>query len=260
MDGRPTVNIYANRDALSAALAAHVIRLANMTSAARGRFCVALSGGSLMDIISPPLGSHSLRDTRNWSSWHVFWADERWVPWRSPESNHGLAQRQFFNRVSIPEEQVHATDDSLSPIETAYAYESTLATVFQTEADQMPRFDLVLLGIGDDGHTASLFPSHPALNETRRWVVPVFGSPKPPPIRISMTLPVINNARHVIFVAAGPGKAKIVSKVLNYRVQQPELPARRVNPSNGELQWFIDRAAAAECGEHALNNKNTSLL
>jgi 6-phosphogluconolactonase len=200
-----------------------------------------------MDIIAPPLSSNPLRDTVNWSNWHVFWADERWVPQQSPESNCGLAQRQLFDRVSIPKEQIYATDDSLSPLGTASAYESSLAAVFQTAAGQMPRFDLVLLGIGEDGHTASLFPGRAALDETRCWVVPVFDSPKPPPIRISMTLPLINNARQVAFVAAGPGKAKIVSKVLNDRRQQSDLPARRVNPSNGELQWFIDRAAAGEC-------------
>jgi 6-phosphogluconolactonase len=116
----------------------------------------------------------------------------------------------------------------------------------------------VLLGIGEDGHTASLFPNHPALDETRRWVVPVFDSPKPPSIRISMTLAVINNARQVVFVAAGPGKAKIVSQVLNYRMQQPQLPARRVNPSSGELQWFIDRAAAAGCEETHQKNMNVN--
>ena len=249
MDTRPEVNIYANRNALSAALADHVVRLANTAILSQGRFCVALSGGSLMDIIGPPLNSTPLRDKIDWSSWHVFWADERWVPWHSPESNHGLAQRRFFNRVRIPEEQVHATDDSLSPMETASAYESSLASVFQIESDQMPRFDLVLLGIGEDGHTASLFPGHAALDETRRWVVPVFDSTKPPPIRISMKLPLINNAHQVVFVAAGPGKAKILSKVLDYRVSQPELSARRIDPSNGELQWFIDRDAAAEWSE-----------
>jgi 6-phosphogluconolactonase len=247
MDTRPTVNIFADRDALSIALADHVVRLANMAILSRGRFCVALSGGSLMDILGPPLSDSPLRDTVNWSGWHVFWVDERWVPRDSPASNYGLAQRQLFNRVRIPAKQVHASDDSRSPIETARAYESAMATVFQPEADPMPRFDLVLLGIGEDGHTASLFPSHPATDETRRWVVPVFGSPKPPPIRISLTLPVINNARQVVFVAAGSGKANILSKVLNYTVPQPQLPARRVNPSTGELQWFIDRAAAAEC-------------
>lgn len=247
MDLRPKVNILANRDALSAALSAHVVRLAAMTFASQGRFCVALSGGSLMDIIGPSLGSNPLRDTVNWSGWHVFWVDERWVPWSSPESNYGHAQRQFFNRVSIPDEQIHAADVSLNPSETAQTYESTLATVFQPGAGRVPRFDLMLLGVGEDGHAASLFPGYPALNENRRWVVPVVDAPKPPPVRITMTLPVINNARHVIFVAAGPGKAKILSKVLDSEVAQPELPARRVNLSDGELQWFVDRAAAAEC-------------
>ena len=239
------VNVYANRDELSAALSAHVVHLAEMAAAEKGRFCIALSGGSLMDIISLPLGSNPMRDTVDWSIWHVFWADERWVPWSSPESNYGLAKRRFFSRVNIPGEQIHAADDSLSPSETAHVCESTLAKVFKPGAGRVPRFDLILLGVGEDGHTASLFPNHPALNETRRWVVPVLDAPKPPPTRITMTLPVINNARHVVFVAAGPGKANILSKVLNPRVQQPELPARLVNPSEGELQWFVDRAAAA---------------
>ena len=246
MDLRPKVNIFADRDALSAALAAHVAHLAAMATAERGRFCVALSGGSLMDIISPCLGSHPLRDTVNWSGWHVFWVDERWVPWCSPESNYGIARRQLFDHVSIPGEQIHAADISLSPSETAQGYESILAAVSQPVASRLPRFDLMLLGVGEDGHTASLFPSHPALNETRRWVVPVADAPKPPPVRMTMTLPVINNARHVVFVAAGPSKSNILSKVLNYSLDQPELPARRVNPSNGELEWFVDRAAAAE--------------
>jgi len=245
MDLRPKVNIYANRDALSAALSAHVVRLAAKAFEERGRFRVALSGGSLMDIIIPSLSSNPLRDTVNWSSWHVFWADERWVPWSSPESNYGVAAQRFFCRVSIPDEQIHVADDSRSPSETAQAYESAIARVFKLESGRgTPRFDLILLGIGEDGHTASLFPNHPVLNETRRWVVPVLDAPKPPPIRITMTLPVINNARNIVFVAAGPGKANILSKVLNPNGNQPELPAQRVNPSEGELQWFIDRAAA----------------
>lgn len=245
MDFRPELIIYTDRNALSVALAARVVNLASKAVTRRGRFCVALSGGSLMDIMGPPLGSIPLRNNVDWSAWHVFWSDERWVPWSSPESNFGLARRLFFSRVNIPEEQVHATDDSLTPAETAQAYESCLAAVFQPGVGRLPRFDLILLGIGDDGHTASLFPDHPALDENRRWVVPVLDAPKPPPHRITLTLPVINHARHVIFVAAGPGKAKIVSRVFDPDAKQAALPARRVNPSDGKLQWFVDRKAAA---------------
>lgn len=248
MDMRPKVNVYASRDELSAALSAHVARLAAMAYAEQGRFCIALSGGSLMEIISLALCSDRLHDNINWSSWHVFWVDERWVPWSSPESNYGLGNHRFFSRISIPREQIHATDDSINPSATAKNYESVLRNVFQPREGQIPRFDLILLGVGEDGHTASLFPDHPLLAETRAWVAPVLDAPKPPPIRITMTLPLINNARNVVFVAVGPSKADILSKMLNPKRQQQELPAQLVNPSDGELQWFIDKAAAAESG------------
>ena len=233
MNLKPKINIYADRNALSAALSANVAHLAAKSSGERGRFCVALSGGSLMDIIIPYLSSNPLRSTVNWSSWHVFWADERWVPWNSPESNYGIAARQFFSRVSIPDEQIYAADDSLSPSETAKAYELLLAKKFQPGAGQVPRFDLMLLGLGEDGHTASLFPNHPVLDETRRWVVPVLDAPKPPLIRITMTFPLINNSRNVFFVAAGPGKANILSKLLNPNGMKP----RVAGPTGEPYGW-----------------------
>lgn len=246
MDLRPKLSIHADRRTLSAALAAHVAKLAANAIAKTNRFCLAISGGSLVEIIGPPLGSPPLRDIVDFSGWRLFWVDERWVPLSSPESNYGLAKGLFLDRIAIPAGQIHAADDSLSPSETAHAYESALAKVFQPAENRLPRFDLILLGVGADGHTASLFPNHPALNETRRWVVPVLDAPKPPPIRITMTLPVINHARHVCFVAAGPDKAKIVSAVLDPKAKQPELPARRVNPSDGDVQWFVDQSAAGE--------------
>lgn len=244
MNMHPKVNIYADRDELSAALAVHVARLAAEACAKQGRFRIAFSGGSLMKIISPALLSEPLRGSVDWSNWHVFWVDERWVPWSSPESNYGLAGDLFFSRVCIPREQIHGTDNSLNPSATAKNYESVLRTVFQPKEGRMPRFDLILLGVGEDGHTASLFPDHPLPAETKAWVAPVLDAPKPPPIRITMTLPLLNNGRNVVFVASGPGKADIVSKVLNPHMRTQKLPAQLVHPSNGELQWFIDRAAA----------------
>lgn len=245
---RPKANIYPSRDELSVGLAEHVAQLAVAACVERGRFSVALSGGSLMEIIAPALCSAPLRDSIHWSSWHVFWADERWVRWSSPESNYGLARDRFFSRVPIPREHIHGTDDSSDPAVTALGYAAVLAKVFQPRHGQMPRFDLILLGIGEDGHTASLFPGHPVLAETEAWVVPVFDAPKPPPVRITMTLPLINNARNIVFVAAGRGKAEIVAKIRNRQMETEKLPAQLVNPTDGELHWFLDRAAGAETG------------
>ncbi|MBU1567487.1 MAG: 6-phosphogluconolactonase [Proteobacteria bacterium] len=245
---RPKIKVFKNRDELSAALAAHVAHLAARACAGQGRFSIALSGGSLIEIISSGLCSDPLRGSIDWSSWHVFWADERWVSSSSPLSNYGLAAKLFFSRVSIPRDQIHATDNAIKPSETAKDYESVLAKIFQPPEGRMPRFDLILLGVGEDGHTASLFPDHPVLAERRAWVVSVSDAPKPPPIRITMTLPLINNARNLVFVAVGPSKADIVSKVFNPQMQNQELPARLVNPSDGEVQWFVDRAAATESG------------
>jgi 6-phosphogluconolactonase len=246
MDIRPKVSIYPSRVELSADLAVHVADLAAMASAQQRRFHIALSGGSLMDILSSGLCANPLRDNIDWSNWHVFWADERWVPWSSPASNYGLAHHRFLSRVSIPREQIYAMDNSTNPAATAKIYASVLAKVFQSRQGRMPRFDLILLGVGEDGHTASLFPDHPLPAETKAWVAAVLDAPKPPPIRITMTLPLINNARTIFFVTVGPGKADILSKVLEQKSRQQDLPARLVKPSDGELQWFIDRAAATK--------------
>jgi 6-phosphogluconolactonase len=243
MDKKTKVNIFPDKDELSVALTQHVAHLAEIASARQGRFTVAFSGGSLIKIISLSLCSEPLLNNIDWSRWYVFWVDERWVPWSSPESNYGLAKDLFFSRVSIPHSQIYGADNSLDPSTTAKNYESVLTTVFQPKQSQIPRFDLILLGIGEDGHTASLFPDHPLLAETMAWVAPIFNAPKPPSIRITMTLPIINNARNIFFVAAGSSKADILSTALNPKRQQG-LPVQLVNPSDGELQWFIDRTAA----------------
>ncbi|NWH05192.1 6-phosphogluconolactonase [Desulfobacter latus] len=246
MGSQPEVNVYSNRDKLSSALAAYVARRAANAAARRGRFCVALSGGSLMDIIGPPLATMPLSAAIDWAAWHIFWADERWVPKDSPDSNYHHADRQLLTHVGIPVEQIHAVDDSFDPAQTAGRYEDVMRHVLEPEPGQWPRLDLILLGIGTDGHTASLFPDHPALRETQRWVVAVMDAPKPPPIRITMTLPVINNAHSVLFVAAGDQKAQILSRVFKPNGKKPRLPSQLVNPSGGELGWFLDRAAAAD--------------
>ncbi len=194
-----------------------------------------------MDLLAPALAAPSLRDRIDWSTWQVFWVDERWVPPSSPDSNFGLARRLLFSRVGIPEAHIHAVDDSKSPDETARAYEAQIRRTLPVEAGALPRFDMVLLGLGEDGHTASLFPGHPALQENRRWVVPVFNAPKPPPVRVTMTLPVINAARQVLIVVAGSRKAGVVGRVLHPGNEDLKMPVQRLNPVNGALSWFLDQ-------------------
>jgi 6-phosphogluconolactonase len=135
------------------------------------------------------------------------------------------------------------------------AYEVFLRTFFAPAAGQFPRFDLILLGMGEDGHTASLFPGHPLLDERQRWVASITDSPKPPPERITLTLPVINNARHIIFMATGAEKAQVLGKVLGTNSHRKGLPVQCVSPTYGTLQWYLDKAAAEKIGatDHELS-------
>ena len=238
--------IYPSLEELASFAAGLAAGLAAEAMAERGRFCVALSGGSVIRVISPQLTAEPLRTDINWSGWHVFWADERCVSPFSPESNYGVAEQLLFRHVPIPRGQIYALDDTLGASDAARAYESVLSRVFRTGPARLPRFDLILLGIGEDGHTASLFPGHPLLEERDRWVAPVLDAPKPPRERITLTLPVINNARHVLFVVAGAGKKAILSEVFGSGVHRPGLPAERIILSDGYLRWLVDAAAAGD--------------
>ena len=243
---KPETIIHATREETGAAAAVQVAHLAAAAVAARGCFTIALSGGSLMEMIAPGLRERSRTGGIDWPAWHVFWADERCVPLTSPNSNYALAKEHLFRHVPLPEDQVYALESELGPEVAARAYEEYLQSFFTPPPGQIPRFDLVLLGMGEDGHTASLFPNHPLLEETRRWVAPIIDSPKPPPERVTLTLPVINNARHIIFVTAGAGKAQTLHEVLGAGARGKGLPARRVSPTDGTLQWYIDAAAAKQ--------------
>ncbi len=246
---KPTLQIFSSKQELGQAVASLVARLSAQAICDRGRFTVALSGGSLPKIVCPPLVSEPWRSQINWSAWHIFWADERCVPLDHPDSNFRLAREQLFDQVKIPVAQIYPIDDSFEPDITAKAYAAILNQFFQPAPGHPPRFDLILLGMGEDGHTASLFPRHSLLDETARWVAPVFDSPKPPPERITLTLPVINQAGHVAFVTAGIGKADILARVLASDELAENIPARLVLPTEGELFWFVDEAAAAKLNQ-----------
>ncbi|KAJ3736986.1 hypothetical protein DFJ43DRAFT_1048680 [Lentinula guzmanii] len=240
----PVIHSFASPEVLTSSLASFVVKAQKEAIDKKGRFTIALSGGSLPKQLSGLIGNHAVK----WDMWQVFYADERVVPLDHPDSNHNLCTAELFSKVPIPTANIRTIDPTLlSDIEElSDAYEQELIREFaQKDAARFPVFDLILLGVGPDGHTASLFPGHELLAEEDRWVAYIEDSPKPPPKRITLTYPVINHALKVVFVAVGEGKAEILSEVLD----SPEkgLPASRVKPVHpGQLFWFVDEKAAAK--------------
>ncbi len=249
----PNVTICTTADELSVRLATLIASLSAQSISERGRFTLAIPGGSALDIASRKLLVSPLKDKIDWPAWQVFWVDERIVASKSPDSNSGNAYRQFFSKVNVPKHHLHSLDDAVKPENAAEAYEAMMVQEFNLEKGEFPSFDLILLGIGEDGHIASLFPDHPVLKEDKRLVVPVFDSPKPPAERISLTLPVINNARNVVFVVSGSGKAAILSRILGPSRLEPEPPAQLIKPVYGKVHWFADQAAAEMLDTRAHN-------
>ncbi len=243
IDGPAIVHPFAGRQELALALCRQVVYQAEQAVRDKGRFCLAISGGSLLDLLVPL--QTVWRDQVDWSSWHLFWVDERWVDRQSPDSNFRAAREKLLDALAIPEGQMYPLDNSRSPVDTACQYEAELARVLLPAAGDVPRFDLLLLGVGEDGHTASLFPGHQALAEGKRWVVPVFDAPKPPPIRITLTLPVLNAAAKVFFAVSGAKRA-IVNRILHPAGDQAELPAQLVRPVRGELHWFVGELSSPQ--------------
>ncbi|EAU92927.1 6-phosphogluconolactonase, partial [Coprinopsis cinerea okayama7 len=240
----PVLLSFADTDALVESLAAFVAKAQKEAIDKKGKFTIALSGGSLPKMLRGLIGNPGIK----WSNWHVYYVDERVVPLDHADSNHRACTEVLFSKVDIPKEQIHALDPSLlDDIEAlSDAYETELIREFaQKDAARFPVFDLILLGMGPDGHTASLFPGHSLLSESDRWVAYLEDSPKPPPKRITLTFPVINHAARVAFVAAGGEKADMLAQILD----NPEtgLPAARVRPAfPGTLHWFCDDAATSK--------------
>jgi 6-phosphogluconolactonase len=220
--------------------ARHFATQAREAVGTHGRFSVVLSGGSTPEGLYRRLGQPAYRDQVPWDAVHLFWGDERCVAPDHPESNYRLAHDTLLEHVPIPPDHVHRMRGEGEPDAAARAYARALEDFF---CGPHPRFDLVLLGLGEDGHTASLFPGSHALEETERLVVAVeadYGSR--PTCRLTLTPPALRAARHVLFLVTGAGKASILAQVLTG--EAGELPAMRVAPTAGEVTWLVDEAAA----------------
>ena len=231
--------------------AGQFVQIAGDLIAAHGRCCIALAGGATPRLLYTLLAQPNRIAQIDWSRVQVYWGDERCVPPDDPESNYLMAWQAFLDQVPLPAENVHRILGELEPEQAVQRYAIELQHAFPGAT--YPRFDLVLLGLGEDGHTASLFPGSPALSETKRWVVSVEHRIPPPPLvtRISLTLPVLNSAAIVFFLVSGSGKAGILSEVLQNQANSGQLPAQRVRPNSGRLVWAVDRSAAGEYIKHA---------
>lgn len=236
------VRILPNAENLAQAGLEQVVQAAKTAVAARGHFYFALSGGSTPRLLYERLASETAFERDWWRHTHIFWGDERCLPPTHPDSNYHMARAALLDHVPIPPENIHRMAGEREPEQAAADYEVELERVFGGP----PRFDLILLGMGRDGHTASLFPHTPALRERTRRAVANFYAPVEPPWRITLTLPVIN-AAGVIFLVSGADKAETLRQVLEGEYKPDDLPAQLVRPAGGSL-WLVDTAAARLLG------------
>ena len=235
------VRVCADVSDLACRVAEAAAAIMTATVRAAGRCALALSGGTTPRRLYARWAS-VFADRIPWADVHVFWGDERFVPFDDQRSNYRMAKETLLDFVPCPAGNVHAMPTSPgTPESAAAAYEATLRRYFN---DDRPRFDLLLLGLGPEGHTASLFPGSAALDETARWVLPVT-VPADPPSRLTLTLPALNAAAHIYVLVAGPDKATAVADVLSGSADVHLCPAAGLVPPHDGLVWWLDRDAAA---------------
>jgi 6-phosphogluconolactonase len=237
------LHISANPNALSTAYAEWLVNYIREVLQRQDRFTIALSGGSTPKKLHELLATPAYKDRIDWTKLHVFWGDERFVPFSDERSNAKMAYDTLLDHVPVPAAQIHVMQtENISPEASAAAYEQLLHTYFDGKATS---FDLVILGMGDDGHTLSLFPGKPVIHETAKWVT-AFWLEAQDMYRVTLTHPVVNNAACVTFLATGEKKAKVLYEVLKGERNVDLYPSQIIQPANGQLHWFVDEAAAAD--------------
>ena len=243
MAAQPDIRICEDAAVLAQQTTDLFVRLAQESVAARGRFTVALAGGSTPKAAYAMLASAAYRDRVPWQQTHFFWGDERHVPPEHEDSNYRMAYEAMLSKVTIPATHIYRIAAEKEAQQAADEYEATLQTAFQLAASALPRFDLILLGMGPDGHTASLFPGTSAVRESKRLVAAPWVE-KFNTFRITLTPPVLCNASCVVFAAGGADKTETLQHVLQGPYQPDLYPSQVVKPTQGTLLWLVDKAAA----------------
>ncbi len=235
----PNIRVFRDPESMSLAAAEYVSSIAEKSIAGKGGFAFAVSGGTTPRGLYSLLGAAPFRERIAWKKVHLFWADERCVPVYHTESNYRLVADTLLRRVELPKNQVHRIRGEEEPERSAREYEEDIRLFFGSAP---AIFDLILLGAGEDGHTASLLPGSPALREKKRLVVPVYREP-PKQNRVTLTWPALNHAAHILFLASGHAKATVVHEIVEDG-NPKQYPAGMVKPVNGTITWLIDRDAA----------------
>jgi 6-phosphogluconolactonase len=238
MKSNTSVKVFKDLETLSESARQSFVQIANEAISQRGRFLVALSGGNTPTKLYEKLANENL----DWSKTYFFWGDERCVPADDDGNSYGQAKKVLFDRISGT--NIQRIESELEPAQAAKAYAQALKSFSEAPLD-WPRFDLVLLGMGDDGHTASLFPGSPV--DVDSPTMPVVANYQGRPAkRVTLTQNVFNDARNILFLAVGAGKAETLKKVLSGAHTPAELPAQRIDPRDGQIIWFVDEAAASQ--------------
>ena len=242
----PELRIFENGEELAREAADFVVWSGEQAVKSAGAFRLALSGGATPTALYTLLAGSALANRLEWLRVALFFGDERCVPPDHADSNFRMANDTLLKPLKIPQDRVFRMRGEDEPEQAARQYEGSIRKEFSASAPAWPRFDVILLGLGDDGHTASLFPGTPALNERQRLVVPN-QAPQGTRQRLTFTVPLINQAHAVVFLVSGKSKAAALKAVLEDRTADgSRVPARLVQPEQGRLIWFLDRAAAAE--------------
>ena len=240
----PKIQVFKNLQELSIAAAELFVDSAAQAITARGRFLTALSGGGTPKLLYELLAHAPYRDQIDWSKVLVFWGDERCVSKDDPGNNYYQAKQSLFDHVPLPADNIHRVVSELEPEDAAKDYARVLKN-FAEPPYEWPHFDLVLLGMGDDGHTVSLFPGS-QVDVTTPTIAVTANYQDRPAKRVSLTPIVFNSARRVIFLAVGQSKAETLANILNGEYHPELLPAQRIRPIDGDVIWLVDEAAAAK--------------
>jgi 6-phosphogluconolactonase len=235
--------IFENLQALSRAAAEKFVLIGRKAIEQNNRFTIALSGGSTPKLLFQTLASDEFRSQLDWTKTFFFFGDERIVPFDSTESNYRMARENLFEPLQIKPENVRRWQTEFAPEAAAEDYENQLKDFFALKNDAIPRFDLILLGMGADGHTASLFPETLALSETEKLAIANWVE-KLDSFRLTFTFPLINKAENILFLIGGAEKAETVKIVLKGEFEPHKFPAQAVEPDNGNLFYFLDKDAA----------------